>query len=88
MVSRKKEKGCVKPADGTPKKCIINVVACKEGDVTRRENSIIYKTNSLKKGFDGLFEFKNWILPSIIISLIYFILHRLRIVNTIQKLLN
>lgn len=34
-------KGCIKPADGTPKQCVINVVPCKNGDVPRRENLTI-----------------------------------------------
>ena len=33
------EKGCVNPADGTPKKCMVKVFNCKKGDVTRRDNS-------------------------------------------------
>ena len=32
-------KGCITPADGTPKKCTIQVVATKKGDVTRRDNA-------------------------------------------------
>lgn len=32
-------KGCVKPADGTTKRCFLQVVNCKNGDVTRRENT-------------------------------------------------
>lgn len=40
-----KEKGCIRPADGTPKKCLISVVACKDGDITARANSIVYKEN-------------------------------------------
>ena len=33
------EKGCVIPADGTPKQCLIDVVKTKKGDVTRRSNA-------------------------------------------------
>ena len=33
------EKGCVIPADGTPKKCLIDIVKTNKGDVTRRSNS-------------------------------------------------
>lgn len=32
-------KGCVRPADGTPKRCIVKVVSCNKGDITRREES-------------------------------------------------
>ena len=34
-------KGCIKPADGTPKQCVINIVPCKNGDITRRANPTI-----------------------------------------------
>lgn len=80
-----KEKGCVRPADGTPKRCLINVVACKDGDVTRRSNSIVYNTD-IKESFqskygiksfnlEGLFEYKNWIMPFIILVLINIIIY-------------
>lgn len=32
------EKGCLTPADGTPKRCLIEVVKTDKGDVTRRGN--------------------------------------------------
>ena len=32
-------KGCVRPADGTPKRCIVKVVSCNKGDITRRTES-------------------------------------------------
>jgi hypothetical protein len=32
-------KGCVKPADGTTKRCFLRVVTCKNGDVTRRKDT-------------------------------------------------
>jgi hypothetical protein len=32
-------KGCVRPADGTPKRCIVKVVSCNKGDITRRDES-------------------------------------------------
>lgn len=66
-----KEKGCITPADGTPKRCLINVVKCKEGDVTRRTNSIVYNDNN----YNEYFNYKNWVIPFIIISLIYVLLY-------------
>ena len=59
------EKGCVNPADGTPKKCLVKVINCKKGDVTRRENSIVYNKN--KNNENNLenypqFNLKNWIM--------------------------
>lgn len=32
-------KGCVTPADGTKKRCVVKVVECSSGDVTRRDNA-------------------------------------------------
>ena len=32
-------KGCVTPADGTKKRCVVKVVECSVGDVTRRDNA-------------------------------------------------
>ncbi len=89
-----KEKGCVKPADGTPKKCVINVIKCKEGDVTRRHNSIVYNKgennhlNSLLNNdlssseiiVNSVKDWKNWIFPFIILlALNYFLLRTNRI---------
>lgn len=33
------EKGCVTPADGTPKKCLIEIIKTNKGDITRRDNN-------------------------------------------------
>ena len=67
---KNKEKGCITPADGTPKKCLINVVACKQGDVTRRTNSIVYKKNSLD---DEILNWRNWVILILTLYLIYVI---------------
>ena len=40
-------KGCVTPADGTKKRCVVKVVNCSAGDVTRRDNAA-YDENSEK----------------------------------------
>lgn len=32
-------KGCVTPADGTKKRCVVKVVSCQTGDITRRDNA-------------------------------------------------
>jgi hypothetical protein len=32
-------KGCVTPADGTKKRCVVKVVNCDAGDITRRDNA-------------------------------------------------
>ncbi len=69
-----KEKGCVKPADGTPKKCVINVVKCKEGDVTRRHNSIVYNNSPSildnSELLKGITNWKNWIVPFVILLIL------------------
>lgn len=59
------EKGCVNPADGTPKKCLVKVINCKKGDVTRRENSIVYtKNKNTENSLENYIQFnlKNWIM--------------------------
>jgi hypothetical protein len=33
-------KGCIRPANGTPKRCIVKVVSCDNGDITRRTEDI------------------------------------------------
>ena len=69
-----KEKGCVKPADGTPKKCVINVVKCKESDVTRRHNSIVYNNSPSildnSELLKGITNWKNWIVPFVILLIL------------------
>ena len=55
-------KGCVTPADGTPKRCHINIVSSLEGDITRRTN----KDFSLSKIF-----FDNHLRFFLVIFLVY-----------------
>ena len=33
-------KGCIRPANGTPKRCIVKVVSCDNGDITRRNEDV------------------------------------------------
>jgi hypothetical protein len=35
-----KKKGCISPADGTPRKCVIKIVSFDKGDITRRQENI------------------------------------------------
>ena len=70
-----KEKGCVKPADGTPKKCVINVVNYNDKNINKGENSIVYdpsKNNgSIIQGIaNSVIDWKNWIIPFIILALL------------------
>jgi hypothetical protein len=39
---KNEEKGCLTPADGTPKRCLIEVVKTDKGDITRRDNSTLF----------------------------------------------
>ena len=80
-----KEKGCVKPADGTPKKCLINVVNCKEGDVTRRENSIIYNNTNINCLITEFFNWKNWVMPFMILTILFTIFYKYKIFNIISS---
>ena len=41
-------KGCVTPANGTPRKCFLKVVQCEKADVTRRENGLPNKKENEK----------------------------------------
>lgn len=34
-------KGCITPADGTPRRCVVKVVPFDKGDITRRDNAAI-----------------------------------------------
>ena len=70
-----KEKGCVKPADGTPKKCVINVVNYNDKNITKGENSIIYdpskNTGSIIQGIaNSVLDWKNWLIPFVILALL------------------
>jgi len=38
-----KSKGCLAPADGTAKRCVVKVINFHKGDITRRDNSSVYK---------------------------------------------
>ena len=57
-------KGCVTPADGTPRRSLLRVIKCEKGDITRRENSQYSNTN------EELIIFKKYDLYLIIAFLI------------------
>lgn len=70
-----KEKGCVKPADGTPKKCVINVVNYNDKNITKGENSITYapskNNSSIIQGIaNSVLDWKNWVIPFVILALL------------------
>ena len=64
------EKGCVKPADGTHKKCFINVVTCKEGDNNNKHDTIVYNSTYSEGGISSFTNWKNWVGPLIILIII------------------
>ena len=49
------KKGCVTPADGTPKRCVVKVVEFDKGDITRRDNITI---GEMSGSSDDYFVFK------------------------------
>ena len=70
-----KEKGCIKPADGTPKKCVINVVKYNDNDNNGNENSIVYDASksdspTIRTLINSISNWKNWIIPFIILALL------------------
>lgn len=70
-------KGCVAPADGTPKKCMIQVVKCSKGDITRR-NNIYYNVSDI--------DYKNIILVCIILFIMLCIIFNKQIKKILKKL--
>lgn len=62
---KNKEKGCIRPADGTPKRCLIQVVKCNPEDMKKTMNC----SNSLMN-------INNWVGPFIILLIINLILYK------------
>jgi hypothetical protein len=69
-------KGCVRPADGTPKRCIVKVVSCSKGDITRREDSDDVKLHTVpsQKEYYLIHRDKLLILLLVIISFVLILL--------------
>tara|TARA_B100000902_G_scaffold303054_1_gene291134 strand:+ start:4080 stop:4838 length:759 start_codon:yes stop_codon:yes gene_type:complete len=61
------KKGCVTPADGTPKRCVVKVVEFDKGDITRRDNITI---GEMSGSSDDYFVFKKKNVYLVIILLI------------------
>ena len=72
-------KGCIKPADGTPKKCVINIIPCNNGDVTRREGDS--KFTSFFSDIKNNGNLTQFIVMSLI-SILAFVLNRKNLSNT------
>ncbi len=70
------EKGCVTPADGTPKKCLIEIIQTKTGDITRRPNSDVYKVKKakpVKKKENHIEHFVYGLITGLIVSILAYI---------------
>ena len=63
------KKGCVTPADGTPRRCVVKVVEFDKGDITRRANMDIGK---MYGSSDDYFVFKK--IYVYIVSVVFIIL--------------
>jgi hypothetical protein len=82
-----KAKGCIKPADGTTKRCFLKVVTCKSGDITRRDNKELYYTQNRN---DYILIKKEHLIACIIIAVVVLlcIWFRDRLGVWIKKLIN
>lgn len=64
------DKGCIKPLDNTPKRAIVNVIKCAEGDITRRNNAYENWTNTYSSNNYILIHKKWFVFFAMIILLI------------------
>jgi hypothetical protein len=67
-------KGCVRPADGTPKRCIVKVVSCKKGDITRREDSDDVKLHTVPSQNEYYLLHRDNVIILIVIGALLFVL--------------
>ncbi len=69
---KKEEKGCINPADGTPKKCFIKVIKCKDNEKIENNKITIEENDNNRYKIDlGIFNYKNWVIPSVLLLIIY-----------------
>ena len=80
-------KGCIKPADGTPKKCVVNIVPCDNGDITRRDIATDTNDWSIKQCLDNIKNRNSLtnILVMIFISVLAFWVNRKKNKRTRRK---
>jgi hypothetical protein len=64
------KKGCITPADGTPRRCVVKVVPFNKGDITRRDNSNFSSIGGTSDDYI-MFSKKKFILYLIIVTIIY-----------------
>tara|TARA_B100001057_G_C22820874_1_gene939344 strand:+ start:113 stop:802 length:690 start_codon:yes stop_codon:yes gene_type:complete len=76
-------KGCFRPADGTTKRCVVKIVNCQNGDVTRRNNDNSDDVSKLKLPSSGDYlvilksDLYNYLIVLILIVLIMLKLFKL-----------
>ena len=71
------KKGCVTPADGTPRRCVVKVVEFDKGDITRR-NNIYYNVNDI--------DYKNIVLICVILFIMLCVIFNKQIKKILKKL--
>jgi len=80
-------KGCVTPADGTKKRCVVKVVKCAAGDITRRDNADVTADANIPKSDDYLvMEKKHALIYAIILLLLLIaIWNRVQLTKWLKK---
>ena len=64
------KKGCITPADGTPRRSVLKVVPYKKGDVTRRDNALDNVIGAEDTSDDYLVVKKTYLVAGLIIVLL------------------
>jgi len=67
-------KGCVTPADGTPRQCIVKIVKCKKGDINRRNINNIH--DSIQN--DYILIHKKYLYYILMLILIIFLIYLIK----------
>lgn len=68
------KKGCITPADGTPRRSVLKVVPYKKGDVTRRDNALDNVIGAEDTSDDYLVVKKTYFIAGLIIVLLAIIM--------------
>jgi hypothetical protein len=69
-----KKKGCVTPADGTPRRTVVKVVPFDKGDVTRRDNATIGRMGGTSDDYVVLSKWQFWLICVAVILMILIII--------------
>lgn len=81
-----KAKGCVTPADGTPRRSLLTVVKCTQGDVTRRENAKRNK-EEYKEEYIYIKRTSIYIALSVVIILLLTVWNKENLYNIIKNMI-